>query len=222
MPELALNADHVSKSFGKNRLLDDVSLALAPGETAAIIGESGSGKSTLLNIIAGLAEPDAGTVSIAGATITGMAERPAAHLRRDRIGFVFQSFLLLPYLTAQANVELPLSLIGVPPDERAKRAAAMLNALGVASRSAAMPRELSGGEMQRVAIARALVHKPALVLADEPTGNLDAGNAQRVLDLMFAAVAQSNAACVLVTHSASAAARAHKTYRLVGGKLQLD
>lgn len=216
----ALAVRQVIMAFaGTGAVLRDVSFELDRGETVAILGESGCGKSTLLNIIAGLTTPDSGEVMIDGTRITGLPERPAAHLRRDRVGFVFQSFLLLPYLSAVANVELPLSLIGVAPAERAARARAMLDAVGVASRADAMPRELSGGEMQRVAIARALVHRPALVLADEPTGNLDPTTAERVLDVLFDAVDQTRAACVLVTHSMAAAARADRAFRLADGVL---
>ena len=171
-----LSIRNLSKAYGGARprlILRDVSLDVAPGEYVALMGESGIGKSTLLNLIAGLDEPDAGSVMLDGVTVTGLADAARTRLRRSRIGFVFQAFHLLPHLTVAQNVALPLALNGTGASERAARVERMLEAVGLDAAAMSFPRELSGGEMQRVAIARALVHRPQLLLADEPTGNLD-------------------------------------------------
>lgn len=191
-------------------VLRDVDLALAPGEYIAVMGESGIGKSTLLNLIAGLDTPDAGSIHFEGADLAGMDDDAFTLLRRSRMGFVFQAFHILPYLTLLQNVALPLVLNRVAEDDAAARARAMLSAVGIDGREASMPRELSGGELQRVAIARALVHEPGLLLADEPTGNLDPDSAAQVLALLREQVKTRNAACILVTHSQAAAATADR------------
>ncbi len=191
-------------------VLRDVDLALAPGEYIAVMGESGIGKSTLLNLIAGLDTPDAGSIHFEGADLAGMDDDALTLLRRSRMGFVFQAFHILPYLTLLQNVALPLVLNRVAEDDAAARARAMLSAVGIDGREASMPRELSGGELQRVAIARALVHEPGLLLADEPTGNLDPDSAAQVLALLREQVKTRNAACILVTHSQAAAATADR------------
>jgi len=200
-------------------LLADVSLAVARGEWCAILGESGSGKSTLLHIVAGLDRPDRGEVRVDGKTLDYGDDDALALWRRRNVGFVFQAFHLLPYLSVADNVALPLALAGVDAAERPGRVREALAAVGLAALGARRPGSLSGGEMQRAAIARALVHRPGLVLADEPTGNLDEANAAGVLDCLRDAVKRSGAAALMVTHSAVAAARADRALRLAHGRL---
>jgi putative ABC transport system ATP-binding protein len=195
-------------------VLNGVSLELREGECVAIMGESGSGKSTLLNLAAGLDKPDAGRIVFDGQDLAALDDDRATLLRRARMGFVFQAFHVLPNLSAIQNVALPLRLNGVPAADLAARAAAALASVGLADRADTLPRELSGGELQRIAIARALVHRPSLVLADEPTGNLDHDTATRILQLLLDMTRQSRAAVLLVTHSAAAAAHADRVLRL--------
>jgi putative ABC transport system ATP-binding protein len=210
----------LAKAFAPGApLFADVDLRVAAGEWVAVAGESGSGKSTLLNIVAGLDRPDAGEVRLDGRALDFADDDALARWRRAHVGFVFQAFHLLPYLDAGANVALPLAILGVGARERNERAAAMLAAVGLAGFAARRPASLSGGEMQRVAIARALVHRPRLVLADEPTGNLDERSASAVLDCLGDAVSRAGAAALMVTHSAAAAARADRVLRLAGGRL---
>ena len=204
---------HLSKTFAGARarqVLNDVSFDVARGEFVALVGESGIGKSTLLNLIAGLERPDAGHVVVDGVALATLSDDEATALRRTRIGFVFQSFHVLPYLSVGDNVALPLALAGRRGSDSAARVHEMLAAVGLADRGASMPRELSGGELQRVAIARALVHRPRLVLADEPTGNLDADSAGNVLALLREQMKTNGAAGILVTHSQAAAATADR------------
>ena len=215
----ALEVRGLEKSFAGRLLFTGVDLAIAPGEWVAIVGESGSGKSTLLNIVAGLDRPDAGEVRLDGARVDFGDDDAMALWRRRHLGMVFQSFHLLPYLSARENVALPLAMAGVAPGERQARADAALEAVGLPGFGGRRPATLSGGEMQRVAIARALVHRPRLILADEPTGNLDEASAAGVLDCLARAVAQADAAVLMVTHSMVAAARAHRGLRLSGGEL---
>ncbi len=217
IPALAVHG--LVKRYGSRTVLDGTSLEIAAGEVAAIVGESGTGKSTLLNLIAGLDLPDAGSVRVGGTDLATLSDDARTELRRVRLGFVFQSFLVLPHLSVLQNVELPLVLAGVAPAERAARARELLAAVGLGARAASMPRELSGGEMQRVAVARALVHRPVLVLADEPTGNLDPDTAGVVLDTLLAELRSRGAAGVIVTHSAAAAARADRRLLLEHGCL---
>ncbi len=191
-----------------------MSLELAAGEYAAIVGESGIGKSTLLNIIAGLEPADEGVVRFGDSDLAAMDDDARTLLRRERFGFVFQAFHVLPHLTVAQNVGLPLLLRGRPQAQIDARAAELLAAVGLAGREASPPRELSGGELQRVAMARALVGDPALVLADEPTGNLDPENAGGVLALLREQVKGRGAAGILVTHSEVAAAGCDKRFRL--------
>jgi putative ABC transport system ATP-binding protein len=202
-----LVVSNLSKSYTTiaRRVLNDVSLTLSAGSSVAIMGDSGAGKSTLLNIIAGLDLPDAGQVSIANVELTELDDQARTLFRRARIGFVFQAFHLLPHMTVASNVGLPLALNGVPDSVSRQRVAELLTAVGLADRANHFPRELSGGEMQRVAVARALAHRPALVLADEPTGNLDLESAKQVLTLLRDQAKQSNAILILVTHSLTAA-----------------
>jgi len=197
-----------------------VDFVVARGEWVAVVGESGSGKSTLLHTVAGLERPDAGRVRLDGRTLDYGDDTALALWRRGQVGFVFQAFHLLPYLSVAENVALPLALNGVAAAERTRRVGEALEAVGLTALAARRPGSLSGGEMQRAAIARALVHRPALVLADEPTGNLDAGNAGVVLSCLGDAVKRSNAAALMVTHSAVAAARADRVLRLVQGRLE--
>ncbi len=186
-------------------MLRGVDLDLAPGDCVAVMGESGVGKSTLLNLIAGLDRADAGTIEIDGVSLATLDDDGVTKLRRRRMGFVFQAFHVLPYLDVAQNVALPLALLGIARNESEARVLAILRAVGLDGRGDSPPRELSGGELQRVAIARALVHRPALVLADEPTGNLDPESASAVLELLRAQVKDHRAACILVTHSLAAA-----------------
>jgi putative ABC transport system ATP-binding protein len=209
-----LSLQGVTKRFGARTVLNAVSLALAPGEFVAVTGESGIGKSTLLNVIAGLEPVDAGTVRYGGHEITAMDDDALAVLRRERFGFVFQAFHVLPHLTVLQNVSLPLLLRGTPDGETRARSAALLASVGLAGREESMPRELSGGELQRVAIARALVGEPGLLLADEPTGNLDPENARQVLLLLRDQAKQRGAAGIVATHSEWAAAQCDRVYRL--------
>ena len=209
-----LEIDALSRSFSGRQVLAEVSLRLAPGDYVAIVGESGVGKSTLLNLIAGLDRPDSGRVVLDGADYTTLDEDGLTRLRRDRLGFVFQAFPVLPHLTVLQNVALPLWLQGVDSADAEAPARRLLEAVGLGARAGSWPRELSGGEMQRVAIARALVHGPRLVLADEPTGNLDPANGARVLALLGERIRGAGAIGILVTHSMEAAATADRVLRL--------
>jgi putative ABC transport system ATP-binding protein len=208
----------VTKRFGTRSVLSSVSLEVAAGEYVAVIGESGIGKSTLLNVVAGLEPVDSGKIFLGDKEITALDDDALAHLRRDTCGFVFQAFHVLPHLTVEQNVALPLLLRGVSRPGQAKAAIA---SVGLAGREQSMPRELSGGELQRVAIARALVGDPRIVLADEPTGNLDPENARQVLSLLRAQVKERGAAAILATHSESAAAQCDRRYRLTSAGIEL-
>ncbi len=205
---------------GPRGLFGGLDLTVARGEIVAIIGESGAGKSTLLNILAGLDDPDEGEVRIEGIALGPLAESARTRLRRERIGFVFQAFHILPYLTIGQNVALPLALVSPDATAAAARAEEMLAAVGLGGRGGGYARDLSGGELQRVAIARALVHRPALILADEPTGNLDPETAARVLALFGRAVREGGAAGVLVTHSDATAAIADRVLTLTAKGLR--
>jgi len=201
----------LGKRFGETPVFHDVSLHLKRGEFVALLGESGVGKSTLLNCIAGLDRADNGSVEIAGTDLAALDDDGCARLRRAQLGFVFQAFHVLPHLTVAENVSLPLRLLGRHDESRVL---AVLAAVGLRELSARMPAQLSGGQLQRVAIARAVVHAPGLILADEPTGNLDPDTAERVLDVLRAEVRETGSACLLVTHSVAAAARADRVLRL--------
>lgn len=211
--ELAQVGKRVGHSVART-LFTGVDLRVEPGELLAVIGESGCGKSTLLNLMAGLDRPDSGRVLIEGCDLATLDDRASARLRRERIGFVFQAFHLLPHLSLLQNVALPLRLAGVAVRESLERAAGLLAEVGLPGRGEEPVSVLSGGESQRVALARALVHRPALVLADEPTGNLDPESARAVLALLRERTGERGAACVMVTHSATAAAIADRRLRL--------
>jgi len=198
---------NLSKSYGGRTVLAALSHRFEPGEFVAVMGESGVGKSTLLNLIAGLDVPDGGEVRVDGTPMSALDDDAATRLRRTRMGFIFQAFHVLPHLTLAQNVALPLLLNGRPDPARA---AQMLDAVGLSGRGADFPRQLSGGELQRVAIARALVHRPALLLADEPTGNLDPETADGILQLLRAEIKASGAGAIMVTHSHAAAALADR------------
>ena len=210
--------DKVSFSYGEALIAFDVGFAAA--EITAIMGPSGSGKSTLLNLIAGLDRPDRGSIKLGDIELTALDDDALTALRRERFGFVFQAFHVLPYLSVARNVALPLSLLGVAAPESDARVAGVLAGVGLDGRGDSMPRELSGGEMQRVAIARALVHGPQLVLADEPTGNLDADTARQVLRLLRDQIKRRGAAGILVTHSHAAAQTCDRILQLTPAGLR--
>jgi putative ABC transport system ATP-binding protein len=209
VPVLAVSA--LTKSLPGGRVLfEELGLIVRRGEHVAVRGESGAGKSTLLNIVAGLDSADSGEIQVSGERLSGLAEASRTRLRRDRIGFVFQAFHVLPHLDLERNVAFPLVLQRTPRREALLRAGEMLAAVGLGDRRRSYPKELSGGELQRVAIARALVHEPDLILADEPTGNLDPETAAQVIALLSASVRERQAAMLLVTHSPVAAAAADR------------
>ena len=208
---MSLRIHNLGKRYGDTAVFSQVTLSVAPGEFVAIVGESGVGKSTLLNCMAGLDSWDEGTVSLGGADLGQMSDDQRALLRRRQVGFVFQAFHVLPHLDVAQNVALPLLLLGEPDDARVE---ALLEAVGLGGLGKRLPQQLSGGQLQRVAIARALVHRPGLLLADEPTGNLDPTTAAKVMDALIAQTREHGAAMVLVTHSVAAAARADRVLHL--------
>ena len=208
---MTLHITDLAKFYGNSAVFKNVTLSVAPGEFVAIVGESGVGKSTLLNCMAGLDSWDEGSVQLKGIDLGSMADDQRALLRREHVGFVFQAFHVLPHLDVAQNVALPLLLLGQTDDARVQE---MLHAVGLDGLGARLPQQLSGGQLQRVAIARALIHRPALLLADEPTGNLDPTTAAKVMDALIAQTRQHNASLVLVTHSQAAAVRADRVLYL--------
>ena len=213
---MSLVITNLSKHYGEVAVFSSVSLNVAAGEFVAIVGESGVGKSTLLNCMAGLDNWDSGRVALDGIDLGRLSDDQRAQWRRQHVGFVFQAFHVLPHLDVAQNVALPLLLLGQHEDTRVQ---AMLDAVGLAGLGQRLPQQLSGGQLQRVAIARALVHRPTLLLADEPTGNLDPGTAARVMDALITQTRAHGASLVLVTHSQAAAARADRVLRLTADGL---
>ena len=208
---MSLIIKHLSKHYGDVPVFSHVSLRVEPGEFVAIIGESGVGKSTLLNCMAGLDTWNSGSVVLDGQDLSQLSDEQLAHLRRAKTGFVFQAFHVLPHLSVAQNVALPLMLLGRHDTARVQ---AMLDAVGLDGLGERLPQQLSGGQLQRVAIARALIHAPKLLLADEPTGNLDPRTAERVMDALIGQMRLSGAAMVLVTHSVAASQRADRVLTL--------
>jgi putative ABC transport system ATP-binding protein len=208
---MSLDIQQLAKHYGDSPVFRNVSLSLAPGEFVAIVGESGVGKSTLLNCMAGLDSWDQGSVHLQGHNLGELNDEQRALLRRRHVGFVFQAFHVLPHLDVAQNVGLPLLLLGQHDDARVQH---MLDAVGLSGLGERLPQQLSGGQLQRVAMARALVHRPALVLADEPTGNLDPATAARVMDALLVQTRAQGSSLVLVTHSEAAAARADRVLKL--------
>jgi ABC-type lipoprotein export system ATPase subunit len=219
---IVVAARDLVKTYGRGRaarrVLDGAAIEARAGELIAVVGRSGSGKSTLLHLLGGLDRPEAGTIELAGERIDGRPERELTRLRRRHVGFVFQFFHLVPELTGEENVLLPTRLRGSAP-EAPRRGRALIDELGLNGAAGRLPHELSGGEQQRLAVARALVHDPALVLADEPTGNLDVEAGAAVLALLRGA-ADGGRAVVLVTHDEAATAAADRVLRLVDGRLE--
>ncbi len=208
---MSLVISELSKRYGEVVVFSDVSMSVARGEFVAIVGESGVGKSTLLNCMAGLDQWNSGKVVLDGQDLGTLTDDQKARLRREKTGFVFQAFHVLPHLDVAQNIALPLLLLGQPDDVRVQ---AMLDAVGLAGLGQRLPQQLSGGQLQRVAIARALVHRPSLLLADEPTGNLDPSTAAKVIDVLIAQTREHGASLVLVTHSEAAARRADRVLHL--------
>jgi putative ABC transport system ATP-binding protein len=217
-----LRLENLSKRYRKDRpaIFERLDLMVQPGEYLAIMGESGVGKSTLLNLLAGLDSPDTGRVVLDGADLSILDDDSKTLLRRRCVGFVFQAFHVLPYLTVEQNIALPLELLRVAEPDRTRRVAHMLEAVGLSALSRQYARELSGGEVQRVAIARALVHSPRLLLADEPTGNLDPRSAAQILALLRGQVKANAGAGILITHSRTAADTADRILVLDARGLQ--
>ena len=206
-----LHIQNLCKHYGDTPVFTNVSLTVEPGEFVAIVGESGVGKSTLLNCMAGLDQWDSGSVHLDGTDIGQLSDDARARLRREKVGFVFQAFHVLGHLDVTQNVALPLLLLNTPDDDRVQ---AMLEAVGLSGMGARLPQQLSGGQLQRVAIARALVHRPTLLLADEPTGNLDPTTAAKVMQALVSQTRAQSTSLILVTHSEAATARADRVLHL--------
>lgn len=213
----ALQVSRVTKSYGSDQVLRGVSLSLKPGERAALMGPSGSGKSTLLNCIGGIDRPDDGVIEIGGQSLGGLDENGLCRLRRETVSTVFQFFHLLPTLSVYENIEFPMQLTGLPAPQRGERARALIDEVGLSHRAAAMPHELSGGEMQRVAIARALAIHPRLILADEPTGNLDSTTGEAILDLLEMVSEKHGISMLVVTHSLRVTRICERTFEMKDG-----
>ncbi|MGD2124194.1 MAG: ABC transporter ATP-binding protein [Gemmatimonadota bacterium] len=228
MPSKAalVKLEGLSKSYREGQhvhaILSDASASLFPGEFVALLGPSGSGKSTLLNLLSGIDTPDSGKVVVDGVSLTDVSERERTLFRRRYIGFIFQFFNLLPTLTVEENLLLPLELAGRAGEEERHRARELLAQVGLEGREATFPDRLSGGEQQRVAVARALIHEPALVLADEPTGNLDTRTGARILNLLKDLASHRGVTLLVVTHSAEVASAADRVLRIQDGRLLED
>ena len=224
VPEIVLSIRDLSRYYieGDRRhvVLDGAATEIRRGEFVALLGPSGSGKSTLLNLVSGIDTPDAGSIDIDGVRVTDLDERARTLFRRRHIGFVFQFFNLLPTLTVEENLLLPLELKGRLDAAARRRALELLEHVGLADRAATFPDRLSGGEQQRIALARALVHEPALILADEPTGNLDPATGEKMLDLLDRLVRDAGRTLLVVTHSRELAAHADRVLRIVDGRLE--
>lgn len=217
MPVLVVES--LAKSYAERPILRGVSFSLEKGERVALLGPSGSGKTTVLNCVGGVDQANSGSITIAGCELGKLDADGLAQLRREQIGTVFQFYHLLPTLSAAENIELPLQLLGVATSEREVRVRELLERVGIAHRARALPGQLSGGEMQRVAIARAVVHRPALILADEPTGSLDSNTGAQVLDLLAEIVQETQAALLLVTHSSEAVKHCQRVLRMQDGQI---
>ena len=214
-----LRVERVSKNYQARCVVNHVSFTLAAGERVALVGPSGCGKTTLLNCLGGVDRADGGSIKLNGAMLEKLSSDALAALRRKCIGTIFQFFHLLPTLTAFENIELPMQLLNVPPRERRTRGMKLLERVRLTHRADAFPGQLSGGEMQRVAIARALAHQPTLLLADEPTGNLDSVNGENILNLLAELSAELKIAMLMVTHSAEAARICHRSLHMRDGSI---
>jgi putative ABC transport system ATP-binding protein len=214
---MVLRVERVTKSYQTRRVLDQVTFTLAAGERVALVGPSGCGKTTLLNCLGGVDRADSGSIQLNGATLEKLSSDELAAVRRRHVGTIFQFFHLLPTLTAFENVELPMQLLNVPARERRSRGMELLERVKLTQRADALPGQLSGGEMQRVAIARALAHRPALILADEPTGNLDSVNGENILDLLAELSTELRTTMLMVTHSSDAARICHRSLHMRDG-----
>ena len=219
IPMPVLEVQSLTKSYAERPILRGVSFQLNQGERVALLGPSGSGKTTVLNCVGGVDRADHGSVTIANHVLSDLNADGLAQLRRTHIGTVFQFYHLLPTLNAAENIELPLQLLGIPTHERETRVRHLLQRVGIAHRADALPGQLSGGEMQRVAIARAVVHRPTLILADEPTGSLDTATGAQVLDLLAEIVQETQAALLLVTHSPEAVKHCQRVLRMQDGQI---
>jgi len=222
-PVIALDAVEKTFHLGDQQVhaLDQISLTISAGEYVSVMGPSGSGKSTLLNMLGLLDRPDSGSYKLVGVETTTLKEEERARQRRERIGFVFQTFHLISRLTAQENIELPMTLAGTPPKERQRRSREVMERLGLSERAHHAPGQLSGGQRQRVAIARAIVMRPSLILADEPTGNLDTRSGAEVINLLEE-LHTSGITLIVVTHDTALGARAHRNIRMVDGRVEHD
>ena len=215
-----LSARRLGKRYAERWVLSGIDLDLEPSDRLAILGPSGCGKTTLLNLLGGLDRPDEGCVMLENQDLTNITPSERSRIRRERIGTIFQFFHLIPTLTASENIELPLQLLGWSDSKIQERVKTLLASIGLEARAHAWAHELSGGEQQRIAVARALASKPAILLADEPTGNLDQASGLNILGLLSKLATQESTALVIVTHSEVAANTCHKILRLVDGKMQ--